>query len=1001
MQGKGLIKLVLGLFLVVCAFQLFYYFPTNRVEREALDYAESVSANLKGENKDNVYKNARASYLDSMSSEVVLSVPYLVNYTYSDLKKQQLALGLDLKGGMSTTLEVDLSELIVTLAGRNGKDQDLVNAIAGAKTAQQGANENFIALFAKEFKRIAPTRRLSSIFQQSQMLEGINLETSDNEVERKLREKANQTVDLTFKRLKERIDKLGVVQPNVTLDENRDIILVEMPGVDNPQRARSFLEASADLGFWETFRYSDAGIMGSLQAVDSKLKALSLGIKDSTAVVDTSASSLNGPLFSQLETNKAGEFGIAVGAADKNKKAIITEMLNRPDMQQLIPKTVKFLWGYKPFENFETKESTGKYLLYAVKRQPNSDKAPIEGDVVTRSAQALDEITGEPEVNLTMNATGAKKWAELTGRAFNGNAEGNRREVAIVLDDEVVTSPSVNEGAITGGSTRISGSFDIQEAQDLANILEVGKLPAKTRIIQESTVGPTLGKENIQKSMFALGISMLLVMGFMIFYYMRGGVVAVITLILNIVLIFGVLSSIGTVLTLPGIAGIVLTVGMAVDANVIIFERIREELLSGKSLLDSISSGFKQSYSSIIDANVTTLLTAFVLAYFGLGPIKGFAVVLIVGILSSMFTAVVVGKLILDGYVDGGRRPVDFWNKFTNLGEKPLNFDWIGNRKIAYTISGILIVISLASIFTRGFDKGVDFTGGHSYNVKFGNTANDVTLEKLTDALTTTYGATPVIKEVDAANTFNITTSFNIDKTSLEADAEVSQKLHETVKALTKSNVKYETFVNNLNNEDVPHIISYTKVGPTIADDIRTSSFYAGFFALALIFIYILIRFSKWQYSAGAIIALFHDVILTLGAFSLLKGLLGFSMEVDQAFIAAILTVIGYSINDTVIIFDRIREFFGMGKGANSEEVINNAINSTLSRTTITSLTTLFVVLMLLLFGGSSIKGFAFAITFGIMVGTYSSIFIASPIVRDLTARVESKKAKSLEKAAI
>lgn len=997
MQGKGLIKLVLGLLLAVCLFQLAYYIPTRRVERDAMDYAENFSANMKGDAKDVAFKNARATYLDSMSSEEIFKIPYLVNYTYSDLKKQQLALGLDLKGGMSTTLEVDLSELVVTLAGRNAKDQDLINAVAAAKKAQEGAQDNFISLFVSEFKKIAPTRRLASVYQQSQMLEGINLETSDSEVEKKLREKANQTVDLTFKRLKERIDKLGVVQPNVTLDPQRDLILVEMPGIDNPQRARQFLEASADLGFWETFRFSDSGIMASLKAADAKLKAATLAEGQKP---DSLTDAQKGPIFSVLDENIGQYMTTAVGAADKNKKAAITEMLSRPEVAQLLPKNVKFLWGYKPFEDPTTAEPTGKYLLYAVKLQPNSDKAPIEGDVVTRAGQALDEITGEPEVNLTMNATGAKKWAELTGRAFAGNAEGNRREVAIVLDDEVVTTPSVNEGAITGGSTRISGSFDIQEAQDLANILEVGKLPAKTRMLQESTVGPSLGKENIQKSVTSLIIAMLLVMGFMIFYYMRGGVVAVITLILNIILIFGVLSSLGTVLTLPGIAGIVLTVGMAVDANVIIFERVREELAGGKGLLESIAEGFKHSYSAILDANITTLLTAFVLAYFGLGPIKGFAVVLIVGVISSIFTAVVIGKLIIDGWVDGGKRTIDFSNKFTKDVLEHINVDWMSKRKMAYMFSGFMVLLSLGSILTRGFDKGVDFTGGHSYNVKFGSTAN-VTLQSVQDELTKAFGSTPVVKEVDAANTFNITTSFNINKNSIEADREVTQKLHEAIKGMTKSNVDLETFSNNINNKDVPHVTSYTKVGPTIADDIRTSAFYAGFFALALIFLYIFIRFSKWQYSAGAIVAVAHDVIITLGMFSLLKGLLGFSLEIDQAFIAAILTVIGYSINDTVIIYDRIREFFGLGKGSTSGEVINNAINTTLSRTTITSFTTLFVVIMLLIFGGGSIKGFAFAITFGILIGTYSSIFIAAPIVHDLAGDKSEAKISEPQKVSI
>jgi SecD/SecF fusion protein len=519
--------------------------------------------------------------------------------------------------------------------------------------------------------------------------------------------------------------------------------------------------------------------------------------------------------------------------------------------------------------------------------------------------------------------------------------------------------------------------------QDLANILEVGKLPAKTRIIQESTIGPSLGKSNIQKSTLSLIISLLLVMAFMIFYYAKGGVVSVLALLLNILLIFGVLSSIGTVLTLPGIAGIVLTIGMAVDANVIIFERIREELREGKSLLSSVAEGFKQSYSAIIDANITTLLTAFVLAYFGLGPIKGFAVVLIVGVISSMFTAVVIGKLMIDGYIDEGKRDMSFWTSPTKDSMTGLNVNWMGMRKYAYIFSGALILISLISIFTRGFDLGVDFTGGHSYNVKF---KEEVTSEQLRSGLEGVFGAMPTVKQIDGANSFNITTAFNINKNSQESDNEVTEKLYEGIKTLTNTTASVEVFKNNASNDDVTHITSYTKVGPTIADDIKKSSIWAGIFAIALIFLYILIRFSKWQYSAGAIIALIHDTVITIGMFSLLKGsLLGFSTEIDQAFIAAILTVIGYSINDTVIVYDRIREFFGLGKGATTEEVINNSINTTLSRTTITSFTTVFAVIVLLIFGGSSIKSFAFAISFGIFIGTYSSIFIASPIIKDLS----------------
>ncbi|HMS71126.1 MAG TPA: protein translocase subunit SecD, partial [Saprospiraceae bacterium] len=654
-----MIKLILVLLLLVCLFQFFYFIPTGRVERDADNYAQEMSANLTGADKAAVEKDARAKYLDSMSSETILSIPLSAKYTYNDLKSQQLALGLDLKGGMSSVLEVDLQELLVALAGRNAKDVDFVAALEAAKKAQLTEQSDYVSLFVREFRKIAPNRKLATIFQQSETLEDINLDTSDGEVEKKLREKADQTVDLTYKMLKERIDRLGVVQPNVSLDENRDLILVEMPGIDNPQRARQYLSQSAKLEFWETYRFTDNGILSSLQEADRRLK----GISDTT-VVDSASLNAVGPLLSALQLN--GQNGVqypqtVVGVADKNKTKVISEMLERPEIASLFPKNLRLLWGYKPYQDPTTRNPTGQYELYAIKTQPNTDNAPIDGDVVTSAGQTQDQITGEPQVNLTMNAAGAKKWAELTGKAYNGNAEGNRREIAIVLDEQVVTAPSVNTGAITGGSSVISGSFNVQEAIDLSNILEVGKLPAKTKIIQEAQVGPTLGKQNIQKSTLSLVLGFLLVLGFMIFYYAKGGVVSVLALLLNIILIFGTLSSFGTVLTLPGIAGIVLTIGMAVDANVIIFERIREELRAGKTMLQSISDGFTGSYSSIIDANVTTILTAIVLAYFGLGPIKGFAVVLIVGVISSMFTAVVVGKFFIDSYVKDGERKMSFW----------------------------------------------------------------------------------------------------------------------------------------------------------------------------------------------------------------------------------------------------------------------------------------------------------------------------------------------------
>jgi SecD/SecF fusion protein len=601
---------------------------------------------------------------------------------------------------------------------------------------------------------------------------------------------------------------------------------------------------------------------------------------------------------------------------------------------------------------------------------------------VVAAAAEPDPITKETGVTLRMDKNGAKAWAEMTTKA----AQDNNRQVAILLDDEVVSAPSVNE-PITGGNTQITGNFNIQEAQDLANILEIGKLPAETKIISEALVGPSLGKENISKSINSLVIGFLIVMAFMFLYYSSAGIMSIISLFLNIFFIFGTLASFGTVLTLPGIAGIVLTIGMAVDANVIIYERIREELDEGKTLMTSISEGFRQSYSAIIDSNVTTLLSAFMLSYFGLGPIKGFAVVLIIGILSSMFTAVLVSRLLIDWWTGKGKE-LKFSNSYSKSAFSNINVDWMGNRKLAYIFSGVLVLLSVLSIFTRGFEFGVDFKGGYSYNIQFSESVNPEDLRK--ELTTAFYGNTPVVKSIDSENSLNVVTSYMIDSGDENASQKVLERLFAGVNNLSGNSLDITNFSNPEGKGT--HVVSSSQVGPTVAEDIKSSSLQAALFALALIFLYIFIRFNKWQYSAGAVIALFHDTIITLGVFSALHGILPFSMEVDQAFIAAILTVIGYSINDTVVVFDRIREMMGIYIKRSRHEVINKAINNTLSRTTLTSLTTLFVVIVLFLFGGSSIKGFSFAILFGITIGTYSSIFIASPLMSDFLKKDEVTK---------
>jgi SecD/SecF fusion protein len=763
------------------------------------------------------------------------------------------------------------------------------------------------------------------------------------------------------------------------------------------QRARQFLSASAKLEFWETFRFSDPGVAEAFRAADAASAsgtadtlATSVVMRDSVVYdnlgkpVDTiqvaGSSNVNptnsGVLLKNLSLNGGTMSPSVIGVADRSKISTINAILERENIKAVFPKNAQLMWSYKPGQDADGLP-TNNYELYMIRKQSNSENAPLDGDVVTSAVQTLNPVNGEVEVNVRMNATGAKKWAEMTTKAAN---DGNR-EIAIALDGEVVSAPRVND-AITQGSSSITGNFTVEEAIDFASILEVGKLPARTEIIQEANVGPSLGKANISKSINSLLIGFLLVIVTMIAYYAGAGIIAIITLLLNVFLIFGTLSSFGTVLTLSGIAGIVLTIGMAVDANVIIFERIKEELSAGKSLKQAITDGFHHSYSAIIDANVTTILTAMILAYFGLGPVKGFAVVLIIGVLCSIFTAVLVSRLLIEWWVGKGN-DLSFWTNFSKGAFKNINIDWIGKRKIAYIISGVFIVAGLISIFTKGFDLGVDYRGGYSYNIQF-TPQDGMTAEKLREGMTKVLGGAPIVKQVDAENTFQLTTAYMINETAEGTPAKVLAKVHEGILGVIGSPISIEDFSNTESSDDKTHIVSSAQVGPTIADDLKRSSLYAGLFALLAIFLYILLRFNKWQYSAGAIIALFHDALIVLGVFSIFYGILPFSLEVDQAFIAAILTVIGYSINDTVIIFDRIREFFGLHINKSKDETINMAINTTLSRTLMTSFTTVVVVLILFLFGGSSIKGFSFALLVGIVVGTYSSVFIAAPILHDL-----------------
>jgi SecD/SecF fusion protein len=1014
MQGKSLVRFFLILMLIIAVWQLFLNFRTNGVEKNAVRYgANSVTNMADGVLKNFTAKQLEQTYLDSVSGETVLNLG-LIKYSYNDLKKQQLQLGLDLKGGMSVVMQVDLKDLIIVLADGNEKDEDFQQALTLASKNQQSSSTDYVTLFAQAFEEVAPGRKLSEFFYTNSLMKddaegnGISLNSSNAEVAAAIRKKANETVGSTFDRLKQRIDKFGVTQPNVSLDENTDRIIVELPGVQNAERARNFLQASAVLEFWDIYEAQDmaAGFQRANEyfksnPIDGKADEVELSEPiDTTGGVDSSATAAveavedsakvddltTGPLFEALDVNFGQYDNPYMGLANKNDMKTVDAFLKEAQARNFFPKDVKFLWSQKPFKDRTTNELTKDYVLYAIKT--NNKPAPLEGDQVASASPQLDQQSSEVAVSLTLKRDGARAWGQMTEKAFP-----TRKAIAIALDNEVVSAPHV-QAVMKDGRSQITGNFSATEAQDFANILQVGKLPAKTEIIEENVVGPSLGQDNINRSVISLAIGLGLVLVFMILYYSSAGLVSIVALIANLIFIYVALSSLGTVVTLPGIAGIVLTIGMAVDANVIIFERIREELRDGKAMLLAIKDGFANSYSAIIDANVTTLLTAFILFYFGLGPIKGFAAVLMVGVLTSLFTAVLVGRLIIDWWTEKKGNSLSFNTGISKAAFSKTKIDFIGKRKIAYVISGSLIVLGLISMFTKGFELGVDFKGGRSYAINFEEPVDRMTLREV---MTKQFGEAPSVKTFGDANTFEITTTYLIKSTDEDADEQVLAKLYEGVKELTGKDEGLPAFARTDTNGKVAktYITRSIKVGPTIADDITKSSFEAGLFALLVIFLYIFIRFNKWQYSAGAVAALFHDVLIVLSIFSIFHGILPFSLEIDQAFIAALLTVIGYSINDTVIVFDRVREYANSYAADSKKDLINVAVNNTLSRTVITSLTTLFVVLILFLFGGSSITGFSFALVVGVIVGTYSSVFVATPIMHDLT---DSLQPKTVEK---
>jgi SecD/SecF fusion protein len=992
MQSKGVVRFFLIALTIVCLYQYLLVFPTNNIESAARRYADESSA----KNPATGWRTYYSEYLDSLSSETVFEIPLIKKFNYADLKKSQLAMGLDLKGGMSVLLQVDLRDFLKSLSG-NSTDPAFLQALDKASDLQKTQQANYITLFAQAWREVSGGRTLASIFARNES-SGIKFDAPDADALNTIRKMADGTVSQTYDMLKKRIDKLGVVQPNVSLDKGRDLIQVELPGIDNPQRARTMLQSQAKLEFWETYRINDEGIVKGLTDADMMLSAVdsnALTVKDTTyefpagangqpdstqakvmKVVDRPMDPSErkaGPMLSLMGINQQG--GNAVIAwVDKNKIRVLNEYFQRKDVKAKFPADAEVRFSRKPVEG-ETEASlstlNGKYELYIIKKRPGSDLAPLDGAVVKNASANPDPASGEIQVSLQMDNDGARTWAEMTTKAANN---GNR-EIAIVLDNEVVSAPRVIN-PITGGSSSITGGFALDEATDLAQILQVGKLPAGTHIVQESQVGPSLGADNISKSLTTMVLSVVFLCLFMVAYYNRGGWVSVIALLANIFFILGTLASMGTVLTLPGIAGIVLTLAAAVDANVIIYERIREELRAGLTMAKAVTTGFSRALPAIIDANVTTLLVAIVLVYFGLGPIKGFGTVLSVGILSSLFTAVLVGRYITEWWLDKGRE-LNYSHKWSENWLVGFHYDWMGKRKYAYAFSLAITALGVFSFFTRGFELGVDFKGGYSYNVQFDK---PVEVGQLTSALSTAFGSNTIVKTVSGQNTFNITTPYLINERGDDVAERVTTKLHEGLRA-AGVDVNYEAFKKT--EGAGTHIVSSSQVGATVADDIRNSSLWAAIAAMGLIFLYLLIRFRRWEFSLGAVIALIHDVLITLTFFTLLHGIAGFSLEIDQAIIACILTVVGFSVNDTVIVYDRLREFINTYAGKPKEEVFNMAINTTLSRTLITSGTIFLVVGLLFVFGGGAIKGFAFGMLVGIFFGTYSSIFIASALVVD------------------
>ena len=973
MHNNGLIRTFAILFVFVSIYQLSFTFIATQKEAEAKEFAISKYSE---DVPDFIELRDRAStdYLDSIGGISLFGFT-----SYNDAKGKELNKGLDLKGGINVILQISVKDILKGLA-ENSKNPAFTQALNESDALQQRSNDPYIESFFIAFEEFSGEVNLANpdIFANRTLSDEITFQMSDQEVQPILRRKVDESIISAFEVLRKRIDKFGVTQPNIQRLGNSGRILVELPGAKDVDRVKNLLQSTAQLEFWETHKNNQ--FMNFLAQANEYLKTIAVdeinnaeedeksSIDDLLADVEaqdsTSIVSINPLLDLIVGYGFQGGPVLAQFASKDSEK--VKGYLDTPEVRKLLPRNLrytKFAWG-KPEQNSEIIE------LYALKSN-RDDIAPLSGGVVVDAMQSYD-MSGSPAVSMQMNSQGARTWEAMTGKAFRETTN-----IAIVLDDIVYSAPGVSSGPISGGRSEITGNFSLNEAIDLANVLRAGKLPAAAEIIQSEIVGPSLGKEAIQSGIYSFIIALILVLVWMVFYYGFAGIFADIALVLNILLIFGILAGLGAVLTLPGIAGVVLTIGISVDANVLIFERIREELKKGKGLRKSVSDGFNNALSSILDANITTGLTALILFVFGTGPIKGFATTLLIGIATSLFTAIFITRLFIDARNEKGRR-VSMGTKLTQSLLSNINLSFLEKRKIAYAISSLILITSLISLSFQGLNQGVDFVGGRSYTIRFDKIISPNAVQS---TLINTLGSAEV-KTFGNENQLKITTKYKVEVEGLAVDNEIQNILYNSLLSFLPDGYTYDQFVNGSDDKQVG-IMSSIKVGPTIADDIKKNSFLAVIGSLIVVFLYILLRFRRWQFSLGAVAAVFHDVLIVLGVFSLTYKFMPFSMEINQAFIAAILTVIGYSLNDTVVVFDRIREFVGEHSKWKFNKTVNAALNSTLSRTLNTSLTTLIVLLAIFIFGGESIRGFMFALIVGVIVGTYSSVFIATPVMFD------------------